>query len=128
MRPLDWRGLVRKVASVWRTSLQVRTVAITVILSAVAVTAIGGFMSYSVGGNLFTSRVQQLLRISQLANDAAQDRFTQAEETATPDLAGAMKAAIQAAAATAGAGTTDIAILRTPGQQGANLPTDLTTG
>ncbi len=128
MRSFDWRGLLRGAAGIWRTSLQVRTVAITVILSAIAVTAIGGFMSYSVGGNLFSSRVQQLLRISQLANDAAQDRFTQAEETTTPDLEGAMKTAIQAAAATAGAGTTDIAILRTPWQVGPNLPTDLTTG
>ncbi|CAN5282672.1 two-component system sensor histidine kinase MtrB [soil metagenome] len=128
MRQFDWRGLVRGAASIWRTSLQVRTVAITVVLSALAVTAIGGFMSYSVGNNLFNSRVQQLLRVSQLANDAAQDRFTQAGESATPDLEGAMKAAIQAAAATAGAGSTSIAILRTPGQDGPNLPTDLTTG
>ena len=42
MPDLDWRAWLDKLGRLWRSSLQVRTVAITVLLSAVAVFVIGG--------------------------------------------------------------------------------------
>jgi two-component system sensor histidine kinase MtrB len=126
MRDFTWRVWMARLARLWRSSLQLRTVAISVGLSAIAVGIIGFSMSYSINSYLFDSRVEQSLSASERSNVAAQNRFDAAQQSAGLDLESVMGTASQAAlqSATTPAGTY-IAILRTPGQTGPRLPVDL---
>jgi two-component system sensor histidine kinase MtrB len=126
MRDFSWRVWMARLAGLWRSSLQLRTVAISVGLSTVAVGIIGFYMSYSINNNLFDSRLEQALAASERSNVAAQNRFDAAQQSTAPDPESVMSAASQAAlqSATTPAGTY-IAILRTPGQSGPRLPVDL---
>ena len=121
------RALWRLVA-LWRGSLQLRTVAITVLLSAVGIGIIGSYMSLSVGNNLFDNRLQLAQDASERATVAAQKRFATVEGVVAPDLEVTMQdaytAAAQAAATPSG---TSIAILRTEGQSGPSSPTNRVT-
>ncbi len=127
MRYLDWRGWLRTLARLWRSSLQLRTVAITVILSSLTVAIIGGYMAFVVGNNLFDSRRQSVLESSSRATLAAQGRFDAVEDATTVDLDSVTALALAAANQAASSPPT-IAILRTPGQGGANTPVDRTSG
>jgi two-component system sensor histidine kinase MtrB len=129
MRDFDWREGLSRLVRLWRTSLQLRTVASTVVLSAVAVGIIGAYMSISVGANLFDSRLSQLLAQSERASGTVQTLFNAtAEQGATTDTEDASNNAysqvLQSNASTAG---TLIAILRTPGQSGPRVPSDVAT-
>ena len=62
MRDFQWRAIVQRFVRLWRSSLQLRTIAFTLALSGVAVAIIGGYMSVSVGANLFDARRDQLSR------------------------------------------------------------------
>jgi len=121
---LDWRSWVRRLAGFWRASLQLRTVAISVALSALAVGIIGAYISFSVGNNLFTGRLDSALDSSERSNVAAQNRFDATEESVGLDLERAMDNAAQAALQSASSPdrSTLIAIRRTAGQSGARIP------
>jgi two-component system sensor histidine kinase MtrB len=80
MREFDWRAWLDRAARLWRSSLQVRTVAITVVLSGLAVAIIGGYMAISIGTNLFDDRRVDLERTSANATLAGQRVFDQAAE------------------------------------------------
>ncbi|MGN6445329.1 MtrAB system histidine kinase MtrB [Amnibacterium sp.] len=58
---------------IWRRSLRVRTVAITLLLSSVALLAVDTVVSYTIAQGLFHDRVQQLESLSLRANTAAQN-------------------------------------------------------
>ena len=127
MPDVDWRTWLNRLAQLWRTSLQLRTVAITVILSGVAVGIIGSYMAVSVGTNLFDSRRDQLLSATERASVAVQDLFiAAAERSGTTEIEGttvdAFDLVSRSNSSTAG---TLIAILRTPGQEGPRVPQDL---
>jgi two-component system sensor histidine kinase MtrB len=129
MRDWDWREWLSRLVRLWRTSLQLRTVASTVLLSALAVGIIGAYISISVGTNLFDSRLGQLLPQAERASGTVQTLFNatagQGATTNTEDASGtAFAAVLQSNASTAG---TLIAILRTPGQSGPRVPSDLAT-
>jgi two-component system sensor histidine kinase MtrB len=126
MRWFIWRVWLSRLDRLWRSSLQVRTVAISVIMSAIAVGIIGAYMSFSIGNNFFDARLDQALSVSERSNVVAQTRFDAAQQTVGLDLDVAMKnasTAVQQSSSTA-AGT-DLAILRSPGQSGPRLPVDL---
>ena len=126
MRYFTWRSWLLRARRLWRSSLQVRTITISVVMSTIAVGIIGAYMSISVGANLFDTRLQDALASSERANVVAQARFDATQQTAGLDLDVAMKSAstaVQQASSTS-AGT-DIAILRTPGQSGVRLPVDV---
>lgn len=127
MRYLDWRAGLRKVVKLWRSSLQLRTVAITVILSSITVWIIGGYMSFSVGTNLFDSRRDQVLDSSSRATIAAQGRFDAVDDADSVDLDDVMQRALEVASQAASTPAT-IAILRTPGEDGRNPPVDRISG
>ena len=55
--PYGWRSTVGRLRHVWRTSLQLRTVAITVLFTTVGVTLISGYMSISIALN---DRIEEL--------------------------------------------------------------------
>ena len=122
---LGWRDWAGWLARLWRSSLQVRTVAISVALSGLAIGIIGVYMSFSVGANLFDSRLEQALAASERSNLAAQARFDAADQAST-DLDTAARSAFSAAqqAASTPAGTF-VAIERTDGQSGARIPTNV---
>jgi two-component system sensor histidine kinase MtrB len=126
MPEIFWRDLVRRIRGLWRASLQLRTVAISVVLSALAISVIGAYMAVSVGNNLFDSRIEQAQSTAQRSNVAAQNRFDVVEQNVSADLESAMglaaQAALQASSTPAG---TQIAIVRSPGQAGARVPVDV---
>ncbi|CAN5216608.1 two-component system sensor histidine kinase MtrB [soil metagenome] len=127
MRDFDVRAWIDRLLRLWSTSLQLRTVAITVVLSGVAVAIIGGYMSFSVGSNLFDAKRDQLISISQNAKLAGQSTFNNAtEQVGSEDIDATMQDAADAIAnaASSGSSSTQFAILRTPGQQG---PSEITS-
>ena len=127
MRYLDWRAGLRRIVKLWRSSLQLRTVAISVILSSITVVIIGGYMSFIVGTNLFDSRREQVLDSSSKATIAAQGRFDAVDDADSVDLDSVMALALGAANQAASTPAT-IAILRTAGQDGRNAPVDRISG
>jgi two-component system sensor histidine kinase MtrB len=127
MREFDWRDRLSRLARLWRTSLQLRTVATSVLLASIGVTVIGAYMSASVGANLFDSRRDQLLASSERAAVTVQNVFSSAaEQGGTAELESAMVDAFDVVSrSSATTGGTLIAILRTPNQEGARVPGDL---
>jgi two-component system sensor histidine kinase MtrB len=116
----NWREGLRRLSRLWRGSLRIRTVAITVLLSAMAITVIGAFVSTSVSSNLFGQRLDQITTQASQATTGAQQVFTQAAELGeTSDLESVED---NATSAIKGAVTSLplIAILRVPGQGGAS--------
>lgn len=129
MRDFDWRGWVQRGAALWRSSLQLRTVAITVLLSSIVVTVIAGYMSLSVGANLFDASRDQLTRSSANATLAGQQVFDAADEgLGLEDLDVMMGEAARVIESVASStGGTRYAILRSPGQDGPRVPSDVQT-
>jgi len=129
MRRLDWRDLLSRLLHIWSSSLQVRTVAITVVLSGLAVTITGAYMSISIGSNLFESRREQVLVESERAVLAAQSIFdSAANSSAAVDLETTNSNAQNAIArSTASPGGTGVAILRSLQQDGPRLLQDSAT-
>jgi two-component system sensor histidine kinase MtrB len=102
----------------WRRSLLTRTVAITVTLSGMAVTLIGGYMSLTIAESLFTGRSDQILAETARAASTAQSLFDNSVSSAgTIDVETANTSAQTAVrSAQSSPGGSGFAILRTPGQ------------
>ena len=116
-----WRVVKDALASpfrFWRQSLLTRTVTVTALLSAVAVTVIGGYMSITIQNSLFESRLDQVVSESVRTSAQLQDLFDNSVTPAgTIDVETAnssAQTAILTTQSTPGAG--GFAILRTPGQ------------
>lgn len=123
MRDLDFRAWLERLARVWRSSLQVRTVAITVVLSGLAVAIIGGYISLSVGNNFFDARRDLLTTTSENATLAGQRVFDDAAEQVGPeDLDVTLQDAADAISSAASSAGTAFAILRSPGEDGYTSP------
>jgi len=116
-----WRSVRRVLVApfvLWRASLLLRTVSLTVLLSSVGVTLIGGYMSLTIAGSLFDSRrdqvVQETLRtltsVQAIFDNAVTAQGTIDVETANS----AAQTTIRASQSAPGAG--GFAILRSPGQ------------
>ena len=119
MRRVDWRGALARLRRLWRGSLRLRIVAITVLLSALAVTIIGAYISTSVRTNLFESRKDQIVAEAGRAATSAQAVFTAAgEATEAQDLESVSLAAAEEVRQSVSTAPL-VAILRAPGQQGA---------
>ncbi|NUU04735.1 MtrAB system histidine kinase MtrB [Leifsonia sp. C5G2] len=67
-----WRQAPGRIAHLWRRSLQLRTVAITLLLTGVAILATGVYMALSISNDLYQSRLDQALRDSSRATTTAQ--------------------------------------------------------
>lgn len=115
---LGWRSTVRRVRRLWRTSLQLRTVAITVFFTTVGVTIISGYMSISIATNLYEARKQQVLSEVRQATVSAQQLFdSSVTQTGTIDVEAANQVAqTTITGVTSSPGGSQFAILRTPGQ------------
>ena len=116
-----WRRFVsaaKAPVGLWRTSLLTRTVVLTVALSGIGVTIIGGYMSLTIADNLFSSRTNQVLSETARAASTAQSLFDNSVSAAgTIDVETANTAAQTAIrSAQSSPGGSGFAILRTPGQ------------
>lgn len=98
----------------WRSSLQFRTVTMSVLLSGLAIVAVGAYISTSVGNDLFQSRLAQVLLDSNRATTAAQgilDSSDASDRVQVRALLGSAQTAITAASS-----SRLIAVFRVPGQ------------
>lgn len=68
---------MQRLLDFWSRSLTLRTVAINVSLSIIAVLIIGGYMAVSIGSSLFEQRRDEAVAEAQLATLAAEDVFVQ---------------------------------------------------
>ena len=129
MRYFDWRSWLRRALRLWRTSLLTRTVTITLLLSTLAVGVIGAYIAISVGNNLFDSRRDQLLAQAARATGTVQNAFNlttgQGSTVNTEDATSTAYSDVLQSSANSS--TTQIAILRTPGQSGPRVPIDIGT-
>ena len=121
MMQAAWQAFLRAVMApirAWRLSLLARTVAITVTLSGLAVTVIGGYMSLTIADSLFTGRSDQILSETARAASTAQSLFDNSVTPAgTIDIETANTSAQTAIrSAQSSPGGSGFAILRTPGQ------------
>src|SRR3954469_3564018 len=74
-----WRQAPARTARLWRGSLQLRTVAITLLLTGVAILVTGVYMSLSISNDLYQSRLDQSLGDSRRATTAAQNAMNAAD-------------------------------------------------
>lgn len=123
MTTLDWRAWLQRGLNLWRSSLQLRTVAITVALTTVAVTIISGYMSLSIATNLYEARKQQVLAEARQATANAQQLFDNAvTPTGSIDLDAAnITAQSTVLAAQSNPGGVEYALRRTEGQATAQI-------
>ena len=115
----DWRSWPPTIAGLWRSSLQFRTVTITVALSGVAIMVVGVYISASVGNDLFQSRLNQVLVDSNRATTAAQgifDASDAADRVEVQTLVGSARTLVTAASS-----SQMIAIFRAPGQDASTV-------
>ncbi len=127
--PYGWRSTVGRLRHVWRTSLQLRTVAITVLFTTVGVTLISGYMSISIATNLYDARKQQVLAEARQATVSAQQLLdSSVTQTGTIDVEAAnLTAQTTISNLTSSPGGSQFAIQRTPGQVTPQTMTALST-
>ena len=122
----DWRSWPATVARLWRSSLQFRTVTITVALSGFAIALVGVYVSVSVGNDLFQSRLGQVELDSNRATSAAQgilDASDASDRVQVQSLLGSARSSISAASS-----SRLIAVFRVPGQDPSTAaPQDFST-
>lgn len=115
------RARLGPLSRLWRGSLQFRTIALTVLLSGIAVSAVGVVISESVRTNVFESRRDQVIAEASRAAVRAQTEFSQAGASpGDADLAAAQEAAISAVYNTVSTAPL-IGFLRLPDQEGPAL-------
>jgi two-component system, OmpR family, sensor histidine kinase MtrB len=126
----NWRVYRRRIVRFWRSSLQFRTVAITVVLSGLAVIVIGSYMSISIGDNLYKTRLAQVQTEANNATSIAQQSFDNAQATGDQavELDGvglSVKSSILSSVRSPG--STSFGLLRIPGQQTDRIMTTITS-
>ena len=122
-RPRNWPRLVR---ALWRSSLQFRTVTISVALSGVAILVVGVYMSVSIGNDLFQSRLTQVLLESDRATSAAHRLFDSSDATDRVQVQNLLSSARTSISATSSSRL--VAVLRVPGQDASTVaPLDSST-
>ena len=109
-------NLIRATLKIFRRSIQARYVAASVILSTVALIAVGGFLSYSIGAGLFETRLQQVLKDSTRAVAEVQSTFSAVTSTDEATLQSLLNSVIPSLESSTTSETRDVALLRSPGQ------------
>jgi two-component system sensor histidine kinase MtrB len=125
---LSWRLALRRARRVWRRSLQLRTIALTVVLSSVAIGIIGGTMAMSIGGQLYETRRTQILAEAARAVLQGQSVLDEAATTVGegPDGLNVLQNSLLPSIGAASTAQ-DIAIRRAPGQETPTTLQDTTT-
>ncbi|MEN9992584.1 MAG: hypothetical protein RLY83_154 [Actinomycetota bacterium] len=100
----------------FRRSIQVRYVTLTVAFSAIALVAVGGFLSFSIGNGLFQTRVEQILQESKRAAADVQNTFSSTGATDAVSLQVLVNAVVPNLEQDAASGSRRVALLRTANQ------------
>src|SRR6185312_17307866 len=109
-----WRQVPSTLASLWRRSLQLRTVAITVLLTGVAILVTGIYMALSISNDLYQSRLDQALRDSSRATTAAQTTLNASDISSGDSGKNLLNSTLQSVQASTSSRL--IAAYRVPGQ------------
>lgn len=110
------RGVLNAALSVFRKSLQLRAIALTVLFSSIALIALGGFLSYSIGNGLFTTRQNQIISEAERAAIEVQNTFAAASVTDEVALQTLMNSVVPNLESTDSTGSRKVALLRSPNQ------------
>lgn len=112
-RAAQWaQARARRFGSLWRRSLQFRTVLITLGLSSLAILVIGFTISFTVASNLFQAQVERVLASSATANAAAQRILDSSDAADRASVQAVTNSVIQTVIGVSG--STDIALFREP--------------
>lgn len=113
-RAVGWvRAQARRIGTLWRRSLQFRTVLITLGLSTLAILVIGFTISFTVASNLFGDQVDRVLDSSATATAAAQLLLEASDAADRASVQAVTSSALQTV--TGVSGSLDIALFRAPG-------------
>lgn len=105
----------------FRRSLQARYVAVSVTLSTIALVAVGGFLAYSIGSGLFSTRLDQVLKDSSRAVTEVQATFAAASSTDVATLQSLLNSVIPRLESSTSSSSRQVALLRSPGQVSAQV-------
>lgn len=89
---------------------------LTVAFSGIALIAVGGFLSFSIGNGLFQTRVEQILQESKRASVEVQNTFSSTGATDAVSLQVLVNAVVPNLEQDAASGSRRVALLRTPNQ------------
>lgn len=109
-------NFVTAIFDIFRRSIQVRYVTLTVALSAAALVAVGGFLSLTIGNGLFQTRVEQVLQESKQASAEVQKTFTATGNTDVVALQTLVNEVIPNLEQKTANGSRKVALLRSPNQ------------
>jgi two-component system sensor histidine kinase MtrB len=99
-----------------RRSLQARAVLLTLVLSLVALIAVGGFLSFSIGAGLFNTRVSQIMGEASRASADVQNTFASASVSNQSGLQTLMNQVVPNLETSSSSQSRRVALIRTPGQ------------
>ena len=99
-----------------RRSLQARAVIFTLMLSFVALIAVGGFLSFSIGSGLFNTRVSQIMGEASRASADVQNTFASASVSNQSGLQTLMNQVVPNLETSSSSQSRRVALIRTPGQ------------
>lgn len=114
-----WRQVPSDLARLWRRSLQLRTVAITLLLTGFAILVTGIYMALSISNDLYQSRLDQALRDSSRATTAAQSTLNASDISSGDSGKNLLNTALQTVQASTSSRL--IAAYRVPGQDSSIL-------
>ena len=110
-----WRDWPARLRALWRRSMQLRVVSLTLALAGTAVLIIGLIISYTVAANLFQSQLTQVLTLSAQATNTASSILQSSDASDASTVQSVMNSTLRSITSTA---TTDlIAVYRVPGQE-----------
>ncbi|WP_314149612.1 MtrAB system histidine kinase MtrB [uncultured Leifsonia sp.] len=109
-----WRLVPSRLARLWRRSLQLRTVAITLLLTGVAILVTGIYMALSISNDLYQSRLDEALRDSSRATTAAQSTLNASDLSASDSGKNLLNTALQSVQSSTSSRL--VAAYRVPGQ------------
>ena len=115
------RSAVDWALGLFRRHLQVRAGFYTVVLSGIALAIVGGFLSYSIGNGLFSTRLNQVLSESERAAVDVQNTFSASSVTDEISLQTLMNSVVPNLESASTTESRQVALLRTPGQTAVQL-------
>src|SRR3954452_12815888 len=109
-----WRQAPSRTARLWRGSLQLRTITITLLLTGAAILVTGVYMALSISNDLYQSRLDQALLDSSRATTAAQSTLNASDVSPGDTGKNLLNTALQTVQASTSSRL--VAAYRVPGQ------------
>ena len=112
---------MRSLIGIFRRSIQLRAVISTTALTGIALVALGGFLSYSIGNGLFQTRLAQVINESQRSVVQVQNTFNASNVTDEAGLQTLMNSVVPSLESNSGSQERKVALLRTLTQSNTSL-------